>query len=186
MRSLNGRSPVSLRSSTARPKSDRVLATILFTDIVGSTERAAELGDQAWRSLLERHHSAVRRRLVQFRGEELDTAGDGFFASFDGPGRAIECARAVDPGRAARSGSTSAAGVHTGECERFGEKLSGIAVPAGARVAAQASPGEILVSSTVKDLVAGSGHLVRATASEQRAQGRGVSSAWRLYSVVDA
>ncbi|MEP6908967.1 MAG: adenylate/guanylate cyclase domain-containing protein [Actinomycetota bacterium] len=164
------------------PESDRVLATILFTDIVGSTERAAELGDQAWRDLLERHHSAVRRRLVQFRGEELDTAGDGFFASFDGPGRAIECARAIIED--VRSlGLDIRAGVHTGECERFGEKLSGIAVPAGARVAAQASPGEILVSGTVKDLVAGSG-----IGFEDRGEHelKGVPGEWRLYAVSSA
>ncbi len=164
------------------PESDRVLATILFTDIVGSTERAAQLGDQAWRDLLERHHSAVRRRLVQFRGEELDTAGDGFFASFDGPGRAIECALAVI--QDVRSlGLDIRAGVHTGECERFGEKLSGIAVPAGARVAAQASPGEILVSSTVKDLVAGSGIQFEDRGTHEL---KGVPGEWRLFAVRDA
>jgi class 3 adenylate cyclase/alpha-beta hydrolase superfamily lysophospholipase len=134
---------------------DRVLATVLFTDIVGSTRRASELGNSAWRALLERHHALVRRRLGQFNGEEIDTAGDGFFAAFDGPRRAIECARALV--QDVRSlGLEIRAGLHTGECERMGRKLSGIAVPIGARVAEEAQPGEVLVSSTVRDLVAGS------------------------------
>src|SRR2546423_8172318 len=139
-----------------RPKEpDRVLATVLFTDIVGSTARSAELGDTAWRTLLERHHTLVRRRLGQFDGEEIDTAGDGFFAAFDGPRRAIECARTLV--RDVRSlGLEIRAGLHTGECELMGKKPSGIAVPIGARVAAEAQAGEVLVSSTVRDLVAGS------------------------------
>jgi class 3 adenylate cyclase len=164
------------------PVRDRVLATVLFTDIVGSTERAAEMGDQAWRELLERHHAVVRHQLGRFRGEELDTAGDGFFAAFDGPGRAIQCARAVV--EAVRElGLEVRAGLHTGECERMGDKLSGIAVPVGARVAAHAEPGEVLVSSTVKDLVAGS-----EIEFEDRGvhELKGVPGEWRLYSVVDA
>jgi class 3 adenylate cyclase len=164
-----------------KPGLDRVLATVLFTDIVASTRRAAELGDNAWRSLLERHHTLVRRRLAQFRGEELDTAGDGFLASFDGPGRAIECARAVVED--VRSiGLEIRAGVHTGECERMGGKLSGIAVSAGARVAAEAAPGEVLVSSTVKDLVAGSGIAFEDRGAHEL---KGVPGEWRLYAVTE-
>jgi class 3 adenylate cyclase len=133
-----------------------VLTTLLFTDIVGSTEKAAELGDRAWRDLLERHHALVRRELARFRGEEQDTAGDGFFATFDGPARAIRCAQAViedvrDVGLEIR------AGVHTGECELQDGKPTGLAVNIGARVAAEALAGEILVTSTVRDLVAGTG-----------------------------
>jgi class 3 adenylate cyclase/alpha-beta hydrolase superfamily lysophospholipase len=161
------------------PTRDRVLATVLFTDIVGSTERAAQLGDGAWRDLLERHHTVVRHRLAEFRGDELDTAGDGFFAAFDGPGRAIECARAIAAD--VRSLDLEVRiGLHTGECERLGDKLSGIAVPLGARVAAVARPGEVLVSSTVKDLVAGSG-----IAFEDRGTHalKGVPGEWRLYAV---
>ncbi|MGH3078311.1 MAG: adenylate/guanylate cyclase domain-containing protein [Gaiellaceae bacterium] len=115
-------------------RGDRVLATVLFTDIVGSTERASQLGDRAWRHLLERHHSVVRRRITQFRGDEIDTAGDGFFASFDGPGRAIECARTLVADVRAL-GLELRVGLHTGECERHDGKLTGIAVPVGARVA---------------------------------------------------
>jgi len=138
------------------PEPDRVLTTVLFTDVVGSTERARELGDRRWRDLLEAHHEAVRRELVRFGGREIDTAGDGFLASFDGPARAIRCGRAVVDGVGAL-GLEVRAGVHTGECEVFGDKLAGVAVHVGARVAAEAAPGEVLVSSTVRDLVAGSG-----------------------------
>ncbi|MFY9578194.1 MAG: adenylate/guanylate cyclase domain-containing protein [Gaiellaceae bacterium] len=162
-----------------RPKEpDRVLATVLFTDIVGSTQRSAELGNAAWRALLERHHALVRRRLGQFEGAEIDTAGDGFFAAFDGPRRAIECARTLV--QDVRSlGLEIRAGLHTGECELMGKKPSGIAVPIGARVAAEAQPGEVLVSSTVKDLVAG---------SEITFEDRGLHELkgvgeWRLYAV---
>ena len=134
----------------------RLLATVLFTDIVGATAHAAELGDAAWHKLLERHHEAVRRQLSRFRGKEIDTAGDGFFATFDGPARAIRCARAiVDEVQAL--GVEIRAGLHTGECELVDGKVGGIAVHIGARVAAQAGPGDVLVSSTVRDLVAGSG-----------------------------
>ncbi len=160
-------------------RGDRVLATVLFTDIVGSTERASQLGDRAWRELLDRHHTVIRRRLTQFRGEEIDTAGDGFFASFDGPGRAIECARSVVTD-VRTLGLELRVGLHTGECERHDGKLTGIAVPVGARVAGAAEPGEVLVSSTVKDLVAGSG-----IAFEDRGvhELKGVPGEWRLYAV---
>jgi pimeloyl-ACP methyl ester carboxylesterase len=135
---------------------DRVLATILVTDIVGSTERAAELGDRAWKELLERHHSIVRERLRAFRGEEVDTAGDGFLATFDGPGRAIRAAVAIRGGLL-DSGIQVRCGLHTGECERVGGKVAGIAVHTAARVAETAGPGEIRVSGTVRALVAGAG-----------------------------
>jgi len=161
------------------PAPDRVLATIMFTDIVGSTERAAELGDAAWSELLARHHTLVRGELVRFRGEELDTSGDGFFAAFDGPGRAIECAAAIRD--AVRSlGLEVRAGLHTGECERVDGKLGGIAVPTGARIAALAEPGEVLVSSTVKDLVAGSGIEFEDRGTREL---KGVPGEWRLYAV---
>ena len=161
------------------PEPDRVLATVLFTDIVGSTERATELGDRRWRELLEAHHTAVRRELERFRGRELDTAGDGFLASFDGPARAIRCANAsIDAVRGL--GLEIRAGVHTGECEIVGDKLAGVAVHIGARVAGRAGPGEILVSGTVHDLVAGSG-----LAFEDRghAELKGVPGEWRLFAV---
>lgn len=139
-----------------RREPDRTLATILFTDIVGSTERAASLGDRSWAALLESHHASVRRQLERFRGTELDTAGDGFFAAFDGPARGIRCAVAIRD--AVRSlGLEIRAGLHTGECEKAANKLTGTAVNIGARVGALAAAGEILVSSTVVDLVAGSG-----------------------------
>ncbi len=137
-------------------ESERVLATVLFTDIVDSTAAAARLGDRAWRDLIQRHHAGVRRQLARFRGRELDTAGDGFFASFDGPARAIHCARAISD-TVKELGLQVRAGLHTGECEVVDGKVGGIAVHIGARIAAQAEPGEVLVSSTVKDLVAGSG-----------------------------
>jgi Adenylate cyclase, family 3 (some proteins contain HAMP domain) len=164
------------------PEPNRVLATVLFTDIVGSTERATELGDRRWRELLEAHHSTVRRQLERFRGRELDTAGDGFLASFDGPARAIRCASAaIDAVRGL--GLEIRAGVHTGECEVAGDKLAGIAVHIGARVAGRAGPGEVLVSSTVRDLVAGSG-----LEFEDRgaAELKGVPGEWRLYRLADA
>jgi class 3 adenylate cyclase/pimeloyl-ACP methyl ester carboxylesterase len=159
---------------------DRILLTVLFTDIVGSTQRSADLGDAAWHALLERHHAVVRRRLGQFGGTEIDTAGDGFFATFDGPRRAIECARAlVDDVRSI--GLEIRAGLHTGECELLDRKPSGITVPIGARVAAEARPGEVLVSSTVRDLVAGS-----EIAFEDRGvrELKGVGE-WRLYAVAE-
>jgi class 3 adenylate cyclase len=163
------------------PTPDRVLATVLFTDLVGSTARAAELGDRRWRDLLAQHHAAVRRELERFGGRELDTAGDGFFASFDGPARAIRCACAIV--EAVRPlGLEVRAGLHTGEVELLGSKVAGIAVNIGARVAANAAPGEVLVSGTVRDLVAGSG-----IAFEDRglAQLKGVPGEWRLSAVAD-
>lgn len=135
---------------------DRILATVMFTDIVGSTRLAGELGDRAWRDLIERHHAVVRRALARYRGREVDTAGDGFFAAFDGPARAIRCAAMIRAELAAL-GLDVRIGLHAGECERVGEGLRGMAVHVGARVAALAGPGEILVTSTVRDLVAGSG-----------------------------
>lgn len=137
-------------------ESDRVLATVLLTDIVGSSERAAELGDRRWRDLLEAHHALVRGELARWRGREVDTAGDGFLATFDGPARAIRCACAIRDGLHA-IGVDIRAGLHTGECEMIGGKVAGIAVHTGARVAASAKPGEVLVSGTVRDLIAGSG-----------------------------
>ncbi len=158
---------------------DRLLATVLFTDLVGSSERMVELGDRAWRDLLERHHSLVRRQLARFRGVEIDTAGDGFFASFDGPARAISCACAVVQG-VSELGLGVRAGLHTGECEVLDGKVAGIAVNTGARVAAQASAGEVLVSRTVKDLVAGSG--IEFEDRGERAL-KGVPGTWQLYAV---
>jgi class 3 adenylate cyclase len=161
------------------PEPDKVLATVLFSDIVGSTTRAAELGDTRWRQLLGEHHACVRRQLARFRGVELDTAGDGFFARFDGPARAIRCALAIRD--AVREiGLEVRLGLHTGECEVLDAKVAGIAVAIGARVSARAEAGEVLVSQTVKDLVAGSG-----IAFEDRglAELKGVPGQWRLYAV---
>ena len=158
---------------------DRVLATVLVTDIVQATQLVASLGDERWRDLLARHYDQVRRRLSEFRGRELDTAGDGVLAAFDGPARAIHCAVAIaDDARPL--GLTLRAGLHTGECEKLGAKLGGLAVHIGARVAGLAEPGQVLVSSTVKDLVAGSG-------IEFESQGRhslkGVPGDWELFAV---
>ncbi len=161
---------------------ETVLATVLFTDIVGSTEKVVELGDAGWRDLVERHHVLVRRQLDLFRGRELDSAGDGFFAAFDGPIRAIRCAAAI--GESVRTlGIDVRAGLHTGECEVVGDKLGGLAVNIGARIAARAGAGEVLVSSTVKDLVAGSelGFEDRGTADL-----KGVPGPWHLFAVVPA
>jgi class 3 adenylate cyclase len=158
---------------------DRVLATVLFTDIVGSTAKAAELGDRAWRELLAAHHGRIRRELSRFRGREVDTAGDGFFATFDGPARAIRAACAAT--ESVRDlGVEIRAGLHTGECEIHEGKVGGIAVHIGARVSAEAGPNEVLVSSTVRDLVAGSGigFVDRGTAEL-----KGVPGEWRLYAV---
>jgi class 3 adenylate cyclase len=158
---------------------DSVLATVMFTDIVGSTGRAAELGDTAWRQLLDEHNALVRRELARFRGEERDTAGDGFFATFDGPARAIRCAQAIVEG--VRSlGLEVRVGVHAGECERIDGKLGGIAVSTGARIGALAGAGEVLVSSTVKDLVAGSGLEFEEHGTHEL---KGVPGEWRLYAV---
>jgi class 3 adenylate cyclase len=157
-----------------------VLATVLFTDIVGSTEKAAAVGDRRWREVLEAHHGAVRRELERFRGREIDTAGDGFLATFDGPARAIRCAISI--GDAVESvGLAVRAGLHTGECEMRGDGVSGIAVHMGARVAALAEPGEVLVSSTVKDLVAGSGIEFEDRGVHEL---KGVPGEWRLFAVL--
>jgi class 3 adenylate cyclase len=158
---------------------DRVLTTVLFTDVVRSTERAASLGDRQWRDLLTRHHDMVRRELTAFRGREIDTAGDGFLASFDGPARAIRAATTITE-KVKLMGLEIRAGLHTRECEIIGAKLTGIAVHIGARVAALAAPGEVLVSSTVKDLVAGSGLRFRERGAHEL---RGVPGMWQLYSV---
>jgi len=156
---------------------DRVLATVLFTDIVGSTAKMAELGDSRWRHLLEQHHAVVRRELVRGRGREVDTAGDGFFAAFDGPARAIRCARAISD--AVRElGLEVRAGLHTGECEIVDGKVAGIAVHTGARVASYAGPGEVLVSGTVRDLVAGSGLEFEDRGVHEL---KGIPGEWRLY-----
>ncbi len=161
---------------------ERVLATVLFTDIVGSTAKAAELDDARWRELIQAHQGLIRRQLVRFRGTELDTAGDGFFASFDGPARAIRCACAITEG-VRELGLELRAGLHTGECERIDRKVGGIAVSIGARVAAEAGPGEVLVSSTVRDLVAGSGIEFR---DRGVAELKGVPGEWRLFAVESA
>jgi pimeloyl-ACP methyl ester carboxylesterase len=161
------------------PEPDRVLATVLFTDIVGSTAKATELGDRRWRELLQQHHGLTRRQLERYQGRELDTAGDGFFATFDGPARAIRAAQAIAAG-VRPLGIEIRAGVHTGECELHEGKVAGIAVSAGARVAAAAGPSEVLVSHTVKDLVAGSGIEFEDRGTREL---KGVPGEWRLYSV---
>jgi pimeloyl-ACP methyl ester carboxylesterase/class 3 adenylate cyclase len=160
-------------------ETDRVLATVLFTDIVDSTAKAVELGDARWRELIERHHALIRRQLVRFQGTELNTAGDGFFASFTGPARAVRCACAITDS-VRDLGIEVRAGLHTGECELVDGKFGGIAVHIGARVAAQAQAGEVLVSSTVKDLVTGSGITFRDRGLTQL---KGLADEWRLYAV---
>ena len=159
------------------PETERVLATVQFTDIVQSTERAAALGDRKWRELLENFQSQVRDNLRHYRGREIDTAGDGFLSAFDGPARAIRCAAAVRDGARAQ-GIEIRAGLHTGECELIGDKLGGIAVHIGARVAGKAEPGEIVVSQTVRDLVAGSGLQFAERGTHTL---KGVPGEWRLY-----
>jgi pimeloyl-ACP methyl ester carboxylesterase/class 3 adenylate cyclase len=168
------------RGGWDEPEPERVLATVLFTDIVGSTAHAAELGDRRWGELLQRHHAVVRRQLARYRGRKLDTAGDGFFASFDGPARAIRCARTLTE-TVAEIGLEIRAGLHTGECELVDGKIGGIAVHIGARVAKEAGPGEVLVSSTVKDLVAGSGLRFQ---ERGVAQLKGVPGDWALFAVI--
>jgi class 3 adenylate cyclase len=159
---------------------ERVLATVLFTDIVGSTEKAAELGDTGWRDIVERHNAAVRTLLGRFRGAEVDTAGDGFYATFDGPARAIRCAQAVVE-EVLALGIEIRAGVHTGECEVIDGKVGGMAVSIGARVAGAAQPSEVLVTQTVKDLVVGSGLEFEDRGEHEL---KGVADSWRLYRVV--
>jgi class 3 adenylate cyclase len=162
------------------PETDRVLATVLFTDIVGSTRRAAEMGDKAWRDLLDSHDQTVRRQLGRFRGREVKTAGDGFLATFDGPGRAIQCACAIRDGVRAL-GIEVRCGLHTGEVEVRGDDVAGIAVHICARVASCAGPAEVLVSATVKDLVVGSG-IDFVDRGEHDL--KGVPGSWRLYRAV--
>jgi class 3 adenylate cyclase len=158
---------------------ERVLATVLFTDIVGSTERARALGDRRWRDLVQRHHELVRRDLERFRGREVDTAGDGFFATFDGPARAIRSGKAIV--ESVRTlGLEVRAGLHTGEVELAGDSVRGIAVHTGARVASYAGAGEVLVSQTVRDLVAGSGIEFDDRGAHEL---KGVPGEWRLYAV---
>lgn len=161
---------------------DSVLATIMFTDIVGSTERAAELGDRAWRDLLAHHNALVRRELGRFRGTERDTAGDGFFATFDGPARAIGCAQAI-VSSVRGIGLEMRTGVHVGECELHEGKVAGIAISVGARVAAAAEAGEVLVSSTVRDLVAGSGIEFESRGEQDL---KGIPGTMSLYTAVSA
>jgi class 3 adenylate cyclase len=156
---------------------DRVLATVLFTDIVASTERVAELGDRGWKILVERHHALVRNLLARFRGTEVDTAGDGFFATFDGPARAVLCAQAITAA-AASAGLPVRAGIHTGECELIDGKVAGISVVVGARVAGFAESGDVLVTRTVKDLVAGSGLTFEPRGEHSL---KGIPDRWQLY-----
>jgi class 3 adenylate cyclase len=159
------------------PEPDRVLATVMFTDIVGSTERATKLGDARWRALLAGHQSAVRQELTRFRGREVKTLGDGYLATFDGPARAIRCGQAI--AEAARSsGLEVRIGLHSGEVEVMGDDVGGIAVHIAARVGALAEAGEVLVSSTVKDLVAGSGIGFVDRGAQQL---KGISDKWRLF-----
>jgi class 3 adenylate cyclase len=160
-------------------EADRVLATVLFTDIVDSTQWASELGDRRWRELLDEHDRSVRRAITRFQGREIKTTGDGFLSAFDGPARAIRCARAVT-GAAAALDLDVRSGLHTGECEVRGDDLAGVAVHIGSRVASLARPGEVLVSSTVKDLVVGSGIRFDDRGEHEL---KGVPGVWRLYAV---
>ena len=155
----------------------RFLATVVFTDIVGSTERAAELGDRAWRDLLERHHAVIRRELKAFHGREIDTAGDGFFALFEAPERAVRCAESIIAA-VGSLGLQVRAGVHTGECEVIGGGVGGMAVHIGSRVAALAGPGEVLVTGSVRGLMTGSD---RHFDGGQPRQLKGVADPWPVY-----
>jgi pimeloyl-ACP methyl ester carboxylesterase len=168
-----------LLGSRGAAESERALATILFTDIVGSTEKAAALGDRGWRALLERHDAAVRHQLALHRGREVKTMGDGFLATFDGPGRAIRCARAVQD-EVAGLGIEVRAGIHTGEVELIGDDVGGMAVNIGARIGALADPGEVLVSSTVRELVVGSGLEFEERGVEKL---KGAPGEWRLFAI---
>lgn len=177
---INGAIQEFVTGERPAPRIDRVLTTVLFTDIVGSTQRAAELGDREWRQLLAEHHFLIRAELDRFQGREIDTAGDGFFATFDGPARAARCAQAIIAA-VGRIGLEVRAGVHTGEVELLDGDVGGLAVHVGARIAATAGTSEVLVSSTVKDLTAGSG-LVLEDAGEHEL--KGVPDRWHLYRVV--
>jgi pimeloyl-ACP methyl ester carboxylesterase len=170
-----------LTGTRSSPEPDRVLSTVMFTDIVGSTQRAAELGDARWRELLADHHTAVRTELMRFRGREVKTLGDGFLATFDGPARAIRCGQAISAG--ARSlGIEVRIGLHTGEVELIGDDVGGIAVHIAARVGALATAGEVLASSTIRDLVAGSG-ICFADRGAQRLPG--IADEWRLFAAAE-
>ncbi len=164
---------------SARPGLDSTLASVLFTDIVGSTQRQAALGDQGWKELVEQHHALVRGAVAQWRGVEQDTAGDGFYVTFDGPARAIRCALEIIA-RVRDLGIEIRAGVHTGECEVIDGKIGGIAVATGARISALAAPSQVLTSQTVKDLVAGSGLTFREAGEHEL---KGVPDRWHLYAV---
>ena len=178
---INGAIQEFVTGERPAPRIDRVLTTVLFTDIVGSTERAAELGDRAWRRLLSEHHLLVRAELARFQGVEIATAGDGFFATFDGPARAARCAQAIVV--AVRTiGLEIRAGAHTGEVELLDGEVGGLAVHVGARIGGTAGPSEVLVSSTIKDLTAGSG-LVFEDAGDHEL--KGIPDRWRLYRVAD-
>jgi len=166
-----------LTGTRESPDHDRILATVMFTDIVAATEHAVRLGDKAWRELLDRHHELVRQSLQRFRGKEIDTAGDGFFATFDGPARGVRCALAIRD-LVRQLGIEVRAGLHTGECELMGEKVGGIAVHIGARVMSKAGAGEVLVSRTVKDLVAGSGLVFEPHGTHDF---KGVTGRWELF-----
>ena len=169
-----------LRGDTASWVPDSVLATVLFTDLVGSTEHAAKLGDRPWRDVLERHHAHVRSELGRYRGTELDNAGDGFFCRFEGPARAIACARQDRRGRE-RARSSRCVRVSTRASARLSaRKIAGISVVTGSRISSLAAPGEVLVSSTVKDLVAGSGFTFEDRGEHEL---EGVPGVWRLYAV---
>ena len=171
-----------LAGTGPRAEDDRVLATVVFTDIVNATEHLDRIGDRAWRDLLERHHTLVRQEINRFRGREIDTAGDGFFATFDGPARGVRCAMSIRD--AVRHLDLEIrAGVHTGECEVIGAKVGGIAVHIGARVMAMARPNEVLVTRTVKDLVAGSGLDLADTGAHSL---KGVTGKWRLYTATSS
>jgi class 3 adenylate cyclase len=161
------------------PEVATVLSSVLFTDIVGSTEKQAELGDRGWKDLVERHHAVVRTALARWRGVENDTAGDGFYVTFDGAARAIRCAmEIVEDVR--ELGIEVRAGVHTGECELVESKCAGLTVSIGARIAARAEPSRVLVSRTVKDLLAGSGFTFEDAGQHEL---KGVPDRWHLYSV---
>ena len=157
--------------------SDRILATVLFLDIASSTERAAELGDTAWRNVLNSYYAIVRKELARFRGKETNTTGDGFLATFDGPARAVRCALAIAVA-VRQLGIEIRAGVHTGECELMGDNVGGIAVHTGARIMAKAEPGGVLVSGTVKDLVSGSGIDFQDYGVHQL---KGLPGEWKLF-----
>jgi len=168
-----------LTGSAHIPVPDRALVTVLYTDIVGSTERALLLGDQRWRQLLDSHDALTRRELRRFRGREVNTTGDGFVAAFDGPARAVQCAQAIVAG-ATVLGLELRAGLHAGECETRGDDLAGITMHVGARVTALAGPGEVLVSEMVRDLVEGSGIEFEPRGDHEL---KGLPNMWELFAV---